>query len=74
MSEDIRPFRIAVTDDWQGVARSSADWAPLPEPAVPLINHPYGVIVTGIGGTGVASLTSSLVSYILNESSTVRRM
>ncbi len=33
-----------------------ADWAPLPTPSVPLMNHPYSIIVTGIGGTGVVTI------------------
>ena len=33
-----------------------ADWPALPAPMVPLINHPYGIIVTGIGGTGIVTI------------------
>ena len=32
------------------------NWTALPAPSVPLINHPYGVIVTGIGGTGIVTI------------------
>ena len=32
------------------------NWPALPAPTVPLINHPYGVIVTGIGGTGIVTI------------------
>jgi len=32
------------------------DWPDLPVPSVPLINHPYGIIVTGIGGTGIVTI------------------
>ncbi len=32
------------------------DWATLPAPSAPLINHPYGIIVTGIGGTGIVTI------------------
>ena len=32
------------------------NWSALPAPSVPLINHPYGVIVTGIGGTGIVTI------------------
>ena len=39
----------------EGVAEP-ADWAALPAPSVPLINHPYSIIVTGIGGTGVVTI------------------
>jgi indolepyruvate ferredoxin oxidoreductase len=35
-------------------------WAALPAPSVPLINHPYSVIVTGIGGTGVVTIGAVL--------------
>jgi len=31
-------------------------WKPLPAPSVPLINHPYSIIVTGIGGSGVVTI------------------
>jgi indolepyruvate ferredoxin oxidoreductase len=33
-----------------------ADWAALPSPTVPLINHPFGIIVTGVGGTGIVTI------------------
>ncbi len=39
----------------EGVAEP-ADWPALPAPSVPLINHPYGIIVTGIGGTGIVTI------------------
>src|SRR5689334_8211445 len=32
------------------------NWSALPAPSVPLINHPYSIIVTGIGGTGVVTI------------------
>ena len=31
-------------------------WPGLPAPSAPLINHPYGIIVTGIGGTGIVTI------------------
>jgi indolepyruvate ferredoxin oxidoreductase len=31
-------------------------WPALPNPSVPLINHPYSIIVTGIGGTGIVTI------------------
>jgi indolepyruvate ferredoxin oxidoreductase len=37
-----------------------ADWQPLPEPAHPLANHPYSIIVTGVGGTGIVTLGAVL--------------
>jgi indolepyruvate ferredoxin oxidoreductase len=33
-----------------------ADWPALPKPSIPLINHPYSIIVTGIGGTGIVTI------------------
>ncbi len=39
----------------EGVAEP-ADWPALPSPSVPLINHPYSIIVTGIGGTGIVTI------------------
>jgi indolepyruvate ferredoxin oxidoreductase len=32
------------------------DWPALPAPSIPLINHPYSIIVTGIGGSGVVTI------------------
>ncbi|MDB5599906.1 MAG: indolepyruvate ferredoxin oxidoreductase [Xanthobacteraceae bacterium] len=32
------------------------DLAPLPQPALPSITHPYSIIVTGVGGTGVVTI------------------
>jgi indolepyruvate ferredoxin oxidoreductase len=39
----------------EGVAEPR-DWAALPTPDAPLLNHPYGIIVTGIGGTGIVTI------------------
>ena len=39
----------------EGVAEP-ADWPALPAPSLPLTNHPYGIIVTGIGGTGIVTI------------------
>jgi indolepyruvate ferredoxin oxidoreductase len=36
------------------------DWPALPTPALPLTNHPYGIIVTGIGGTGIVTVGAIL--------------
>ncbi len=33
-----------------------ADWQALPTPTAPLTNHPYGIIVTGVGGTGIVTV------------------
>ena len=32
------------------------NWSPLPVPSIPLVNHPYSIIVTGIGGSGVVTI------------------
>jgi indolepyruvate ferredoxin oxidoreductase len=34
----------------------SPDWPALPAPSLPLTNHPYGIIVTGVGGTGIVTI------------------
>ena len=39
----------------ESVAEPS-DWPALPAPSIPLINHPYGIIVTGVGGTGIVTV------------------
>jgi indolepyruvate ferredoxin oxidoreductase len=39
----------------EGIAEPG-DWPALPSPSVPLINHPYSIIVTGIGGTGIVTI------------------
>jgi indolepyruvate ferredoxin oxidoreductase len=33
-----------------------ADLAPLPDPALPAIDHTYGIVVTGVGGTGIVTI------------------
>ncbi len=43
----------------EGVAMP-ASWAALPEPTLPLTNHPYSVIVTGVGGTGIVTVGAIL--------------
>ena len=37
-----------------------AHWAPLPSPTLPQVNHPYSVIVTGVGGTGIVTVGAIL--------------
>ncbi|HME29658.1 MAG TPA: indolepyruvate ferredoxin oxidoreductase family protein [Pseudolabrys sp.] len=39
----------------EAVAEPKA-WPALPTPDAPLLNHPYGIIVTGIGGTGIVTI------------------
>ncbi len=33
-----------------------ADWPALPSPVLPLTNHPYSIVVTGVGGTGIVTI------------------
>ncbi|KWC92620.1 indolepyruvate ferredoxin oxidoreductase [Burkholderia cepacia] len=35
---------------------AAPDFAALPEPALPALDRPYGLLVTGIGGTGVVTI------------------
>jgi indolepyruvate ferredoxin oxidoreductase len=42
------------------LAEDGDDWGPLPEPRLPVIDRPYGVLVTGIGGTGVITVGALL--------------
>jgi indolepyruvate ferredoxin oxidoreductase len=44
----------------QALAAPADDWPELPEPTLPAINRPYGVLVTGIGGTGVITIGALL--------------
>ena len=45
----------------KGEAVTAPDhWAELPQPTLPLTNHPFGVIVTGIGGTGIVTIGAIL--------------
>jgi indolepyruvate ferredoxin oxidoreductase len=37
-----------------------ADLPPLPEPALPPLAEPYGILVTGVGGTGVVTIGALL--------------
>jgi indolepyruvate ferredoxin oxidoreductase len=39
----------------EGIA-APADLAPLPEPTLPAIGQTYGIIVTGVGGTGIVTI------------------
>ena len=43
-----------------GAAGTAADWPPLPEPAHPAIDGTYGIIATGVGGTGVVTIGAIL--------------
>jgi indolepyruvate ferredoxin oxidoreductase len=37
-----------------------ASWSALPSPSLPQTNHPYGIIVTGVGGTGIVTVGAIL--------------
>jgi indolepyruvate ferredoxin oxidoreductase len=43
-----------------GVEPGLGDPAPLPEPALPALAEPYGILVTGVGGTGVVTIGALL--------------
>jgi len=39
---------------------SGQDWPALPDPALPDLNQPHGILVTGVGGTGVVTIGALL--------------
>ncbi|WP_114394797.1 indolepyruvate ferredoxin oxidoreductase family protein [Oleisolibacter albus] len=41
-------------------AAGGADWGDLPEPAIPVLDRPWNILVTGIGGTGVVTIGAIL--------------
>jgi indolepyruvate ferredoxin oxidoreductase len=43
----------------EGIA-APAEWATLPTPQLPQVNHPYSIIVTGVGGTGIVTIGAIL--------------
>ncbi|HEY5897099.1 MAG TPA: indolepyruvate ferredoxin oxidoreductase family protein [Burkholderiales bacterium] len=40
----------------RAAAKAASDFPPLPEPQEPQLQTPYGILVTGIGGTGVITI------------------
>ena len=44
----------------QSVSASSLALAPLPEPALPALDEAYGIVITGVGGTGVITIGALL--------------
>src|SRR4051794_26320606 len=42
--------------DPTGADLSDGDLPPLPEPALPTLAEPYGILITGVGGTGVVTI------------------
>ncbi len=44
-----------------GASRGATDWPALPDPVLPSLDEaPYGILVTGIGGTGVVTIGALL--------------
>jgi indolepyruvate ferredoxin oxidoreductase len=44
----------------RGIGHAQADWPTLPEPRQPDLAAPFGILVTGIGGTGVVTIGALL--------------
>ncbi|GGF45619.1 indolepyruvate ferredoxin oxidoreductase [Aliidongia dinghuensis] len=44
----------------KGAARDEDGFGPLPMPALPALDRPYGILVTGVGGTGVVTIGALL--------------
>ncbi|MEM7169079.1 MAG: indolepyruvate ferredoxin oxidoreductase family protein [Pseudomonadota bacterium] len=44
----------------QGAAAAGVSWDHLPEPTLPTVEEPYGIVVTGVGGTGVVTIGALL--------------
>lgn len=44
----------------RAAARDDVPFPPLPEPELPPLDRPYGIVVTGIGGTGVVTVAALL--------------
>jgi indolepyruvate ferredoxin oxidoreductase len=42
------------------LAGQGAPWPVLPEPALPALDEPYGILITGVGGTGVVTVGALL--------------
>ncbi|WP_322103158.1 indolepyruvate ferredoxin oxidoreductase family protein [Paraburkholderia sp. J41] len=60
-----------------GAKRAAApDFAALPEPALPALDRPYGLLVTGVGGTGVVTIGGLLgmAAHLENKGVTVLDM
>ncbi|WP_293760705.1 indolepyruvate ferredoxin oxidoreductase family protein [uncultured Aquitalea sp.] len=59
-----------------GASANLADMPPLPAPAIPALDQPYGIMVTGIGGTGVVTIGQVLgmAAYLDHKGVTVLDM
>jgi len=44
----------------KGDAAALAGWAELPMPVLPSVDEPYGILITGVGGTGVVTIGALL--------------
>jgi indolepyruvate ferredoxin oxidoreductase len=44
----------------EGADKTSLPFAVLPDPALPAIDQPYGIMLTGVGGTGVVTIGAVL--------------
>jgi indolepyruvate ferredoxin oxidoreductase len=53
----LRKGKGAITE---GADMAGLPFAVLPEPALPAIDRPYGIMVTGVGGTGVVTIGAIL--------------
>jgi indolepyruvate ferredoxin oxidoreductase len=42
------------------LAGQAAAWPVLPEPTLPVLDQPYGILITGVGGTGVVTIGALL--------------
>ena len=54
-------------------AAAGMQWPALPEPALPLLEQPWGILVTGVGGTGVVTIGALLgmAAHIEGKGATV---
>lgn len=59
-----------------GSAIDPADHGPLPEPQLPALETPYGILITGIGGTGVVTIGAliGMAAHIEGKGATVLDM
>ncbi|WP_119166209.1 indolepyruvate ferredoxin oxidoreductase family protein [Algihabitans albus] len=44
----------------KGGAEGGDTWGPLPEPQLPGLDQPYGILISGVGGTGVVTIGALL--------------
>jgi indolepyruvate ferredoxin oxidoreductase len=70
------PSFVTVDDAEVKKSRADFDFADLPEPVVPAAGHGYNIMVTGIGGTGVLTVSALLgtAGHIEGRASTTADM